>query len=59
MSLLSTVKFAAKRKRGHSMILVKARHVTNTLNEVDACSWWVGRVQAMRWRNGEQYNVGY
>ena len=57
MSLLSTVKFAAKQKKGHSMILVKARHVTNTLNEVDACSWWVGRVQAMRWRNGN--NVGY
>jgi hypothetical protein len=35
--LLSTVKSVANQKRGPSIIVVKARHVTNMLNEVDAC----------------------
>ena len=39
------------------MIVVKDGNVTNIFNEVDAISWWVGRVQAMRGRNGKQFGV--
>ena len=55
--LLSTLKFAAKKKRGCSMIVVKAGNATNILNKVDANSWWVGRVHAMRRHNGKQFGV--
>jgi hypothetical protein len=55
--LLSTVKSAVKRKRGFSMTDVKVGNATNILNGVDSSSWWVGRVQAMRRRNGKQFGV--
>ena len=41
--LSSTVRSAAKRKRGHSSVANKAGNATNTLNGVDEGSWWVGR----------------
>jgi hypothetical protein len=55
--LLSIVKSVVKRKRGRSTSVVKAGNATNILNKVDANSWWVGRVQAMRQRNGKQFGV--
>ena len=41
--LLWIIKSVAKQKRGCSMIVIRARNVTNILNGVDASSWWVGR----------------
>jgi hypothetical protein len=55
--LSSTVRSAVKRKRGRSSVVNKAGNATNILNEVDEGSWWVGRVQAMRHRNGKQFGV--
>ena len=55
--LLSTTNFTAKQKRGYSTTNVKAGNATNILNKVDINSWWVGRVLAMRWRNGKQFGV--
>ena len=55
--LSSTVRSVVKRKRGRSSIVNKAGNATNILNGVDEGSWWVGRVQAMRRRNGKQFGV--
>jgi hypothetical protein len=44
-------------KKERSTIDVKVGNVTNILNEVDATSWWIGRVQAMWRRNGKMFRV--
>ena len=55
--LSSTVRFAAKRKKGRSCVANTAGNATNIMNGVYEGSWWVGRVQAMRRRNGKQFGV--
>ena len=55
--LLSTIKYVAKQKSEHSRIIVKVGSAINILNGVDTSSWWVGRVQSMRWHNGKQFGV--
>ena len=55
--LLSIVKSVAKRKRGHSLIVVKVGNATNILNRVDFSLWWVDRVRVIRRRNGNQFGV--
>ena len=55
--LSSTVRSAAKRKKGRSSTANKAGNATNILSGVDEGSWWVGRVQALRRRNGHQFGV--
>jgi len=55
--LLSIVKSIAKRKKRISTTVVKAGNATKILNGLDATSWWVGRVQAMRRRNEKQFGV--
>ena len=46
--LSSTVRFAAKRKRGRPSSASASGTATNILNAVDEGPWWMGRVQAMR-----------
>ena len=53
----STVKFVAKRKRDRPPSAPAPRTATNILNAVDEAAWWVGRVQAMKRRNGRQFGV--
>ena len=55
--LLSSIKSIAKRKRGYSTIVVKVVNATKILDILDATSWWVGRVQGMRWHNEKQFGV--
>jgi hypothetical protein len=55
--LSSTVRSAAKRKRGRPSSASASGTATNILNAVDEGAWWVGRVQAMRRRNGRQFGV--
>ena len=45
------------KKMGCSTTIVKARNATNILNEVDAGSWWVGRVHAMWRHNGKKFGL--
>ena len=44
-------------KRGPPTNTSKPGNATNISNGVDVDSWWVGRVYAMRWRNGN--DLGY
>jgi len=55
--LSSTVRFAAKRKRGRLPNASSVGSATNILHIVDEGAWWVGRVQAMRHCNGRQFGV--
>lgn len=55
--LSSSVKSAAKRKRGRTSAAGKVGTATNILSAVDEGKWWVGRVQCMRRRNGRQFGV--
>ena len=39
------------------MTAFKYGNATNILNIVESSSWWMGRVKAMRQRNGKQFGV--
>ena len=54
--LSSIVKSAAKRKRGRPSNVSRLT-ATNVLHAVDEGACWLGRVQAMRRRNGKQFGV--
>jgi hypothetical protein len=56
-NISSTVRSAAKRKRGRNSKASKSGTPTNILQGVDDGTWWIGRVQSMRRRVGTQWGL--